>query len=344
MTRDVTIRGAGVFGLAIAWVCQRRGARVQVIDPHGIAAGASGGIVGALAPHVPEQWNAKKAFQLESLLASELFWRGVEAASGRPTGYARTGRVQPLADEVAVALAHARAAGAEALWQGRAKWRVTDAPAGGLVPDSPTGLWVEDTLTARIQPRDACAALAEALRRKGARIGKDGADEGAVLWATGWQGLAEMTEAHVRQVGVGVKGQAALLRHDARTAPQVFAGGVHVVPHHDGTVAVGSTTEREFTDGTATDAQLDAVIAAARAMVPALADAPVVARWAGVRPRSRSRAPMLGAHPFRPGQFVANGGFKIGFGMAPGVAEVMADLLLDGVDRVPEAFRAEACL
>jgi glycine oxidase len=43
-------------------------------------------------------------------------------------------------------------------------------------------------------------------------------------------------------------------------------------------------------------------------------------------------------------QFIANGGFKIGFGVAPKVAEVMADLVLDGVDRVPVAFRVEASL
>jgi glycine/D-amino acid oxidase-like deaminating enzyme len=36
---------------------------------------------------------------------------------------------------------------------------------------------------------------------------------------------------------------------------------------------------------------------------------------------------------------VANGGFKIGFGMAPKVAQVMADLVLEGRDRVPEGFR-----
>jgi glycine oxidase len=46
--------------------------------------------------------------------------------------------------------------------------------------------------------------------------------------------------------------------------------------------------------------------------------------------------------PGRPGHYVANGGFKIGFGMAPGVAEVMADLLLDGRDAIPDAFRLSA--
>jgi glycine/D-amino acid oxidase-like deaminating enzyme len=39
--------------------------------------------------------------------------------------------------------------------------------------------------------------------------------------------------------------------------------------------------------------------------------------------------------------FIANGGFKIGFGMALGVAEVMADLVVDGIDRIPDDFRTE---
>jgi glycine/D-amino acid oxidase-like deaminating enzyme len=82
----------------------------------------------------------------------------------------------------------------------------------------------------------------------------------------------------------------------------------------------------------------------ARRLCPPLRDAPVIERWAGLRPRSRSRAPMLGAHPARPGAFIANGGFKIGFGMAPGVARMMADLLVDGRDTIPDAFRAEASL
>ena len=71
---DITIRGAGIFGLSVAWACVKRGARIQVIDPYGPAAGSSGGIVGALAPHVPEKWNTKKAFQLDSLLMAKDFW------------------------------------------------------------------------------------------------------------------------------------------------------------------------------------------------------------------------------------------------------------------------------
>lgn len=79
---DVTVRGAGIFGLSIARICARRGAKVQVVDPSGPGAGSSGGLVGALAPHVPENWNAKKAFQFDSLIMAEPFWRQIEDTGG----------------------------------------------------------------------------------------------------------------------------------------------------------------------------------------------------------------------------------------------------------------------
>ncbi len=164
------------------------------------------------------------------------------------------------------------------------------------------------------------------------------------VWATGAAGLSEVSEALGRTVGTGVKGQAALFHANLPDAPQLFAEALHIVPHADGTVAVGSTSERDYTDPASTDAQLDALIDTARRLCPALRDAPVMERWAGIRPRARSRAPMLGAHPAHPGAFIANGGFKIGFGMAPMVARLMADLILEGRDTIPGEFRPEASL
>lgn len=344
-TVDLTVMGAGIFGLSVAYACARRGARVRVIDPAGVAAGASGGIVGALAPHVPEQWNAKKAFQLESLLMAQDWWDGVAALTGQDPGYARSGRLQPVADAAALTLAHARAATAAQLWQDHAVWEVVRAADhAGWAPLSASGWLIRDSLSALVHPRRATHALAGAVEVLGGEVLRDGEAEGPVVWATGHGGLAEMAAQTGRAVGAGVKGQAALLRHDAAGMPQLFAGGVHVVPHGDGTVAVGSTSERDWADPSGTDAGLDAVIAKAVASVPALAGAAVLARWAGIRPRSRSRAPMLGPHPLRSNAFVANGGFKIGFGMAPKVGEVMADLVLEGRDTIPAAFRPAASL
>jgi glycine/D-amino acid oxidase-like deaminating enzyme len=293
-----------------------------------------------LSPHVPESWNPKKAFQLESLLMAGDWWAAVEAAGGQASGYGRLGRLQPLADAAAVELARARAVTAAGLWQGRAEWRVVPATVAAWEPASPSGWLVEDTLSARISPRLALEALVAAITAQGGEVLREGEEVGPVVHATGVRGLEELSAAVGRKVGSGVKGQALSLGFEARDRPQLFVDGLHVVPHADGTVAVGSTSETVWeTEGT--DGQLEGLRDRAVAAVPALAGAEVVDRWAGVRPRAASRAPLLGAWPGRAGHYVANGGFKIGFGMAPKVAEVMAELVLEGQDGVPGGFRLE---
>jgi glycine oxidase len=337
----ITVMGAGIMGLATAWVLAQRGVDVRLLERDRVGAGSSGGLVGALAPHVPENWNAKKAFQLGSLLMARRFWAEVAQAGGVDPGYARTGRVQPLADEAAVARAHERAETARVLWQGLAEWRIVSAASiSGLCITSPTGLVVHDTLTARLSPRSAAHALIAALRARGVAVetASQPPGDGPVLWATGAQGLADLSADLGYAVGVPIKGQAALLAADWREAPQLFVDGLHIIPHADGTTAIGSTTERDFDDPGETDSQLDALIAQARAACPDLADIPVLERWAGLRPRSRTRAPMLGPWPGREGHFVLNGGFKIGFGMAPKLAHLAADLLLDGAADIPPGF------
>ena len=334
------MRGGGIFGLSIAWAAVQRGARVRLVETQAIGAGSSGGLVGALCPHVPETWNPKKAFQLDSLLMAANWWAMAEAASGLSSGYARLGRLQPLTDTDALNLARARAVSAQSLWRGAAEWRVIPVTGDAWEPVSPAGWLVQDTLSARIQPQAALAVLVAAIRANGGDvIIGDAADEGAVVWATGVAGLAALGAGLGRAMGDGVKGQALSLRYDAGGLAQIFVDGLHVVPHSDGTVAIGSTSENSWHDATLVDAQSDALHARAVAALPVLEGAPVVARWAAVRPRAKSRAPLLGAWPGRAGHFVANGGFKIGFGMAPKVAEVMVDLVLDGRDAVPEGFR-----
>jgi glycine oxidase len=333
---DITILGAGIFGLSIGWAAARRGARVCVIDPAGPGAGASGGLVGALAPHAPEDWTPAKAFQLDALLMAADWWATVAGAGGRDPLYARSGRLQPIADEAALSRAEARARSAREFWHGAAVWEIVPAAAAApWLPPPPTGLVVRDSLSARIAPRAALSALVAAIVARGGRIVTEGTPRGALVHATGHEGLAG-----IPPLGTGVRGQAALLAYDARDLPQIYAEGLHIVPHGDGMTAIGSTTERDWGVGQAgTDDRLEAVIARARALCPALAVAPVTERWAGIRPRASSRQPILGAHPHRPGAFIANGGFKIGFGLAPRIAEVMVDLVLEGRDAVPEAFR-----
>ncbi len=333
----ITVMGGGIFGLALAWELARRGARPRLIERRRIGAGASGGLVGALAPHAPENWTETKAFQLDALLMAGAFWAEVARIGGSDPGYARTGRLQPVT-EAGLDRARARGAQAAELWRGQAQWRLRRVDdMTGLTPLTPTGLVIEDTLSARIHPRRALAALAAAAQAAGAEIIENASARPApgdrVIHATGHEGLT------AAGLGGGVKGQALTLRLAAPDAPQLYADGLHIVPHVDGTVAIGSTSERDFDAPDTTDAQLDAVHARAVATCAALAGAPVVERWAGVRPRAQSRSPVLGPLPDQDSAYIFNGGFKIGFALAPRLAQIMADLILDGHDAIPAAFR-----
>ncbi len=342
---EITIYGAGAFGLSCGYEAAKRGARVRVIDPYGVGAGSSGGVVGALAPHTPERWNAKKEFQFQSLIMARTHWPEVEKIGGVSSGYGNLGRVQAVKDARQLELARAREAQAAELWRGQADWRVvTQGETGYWAPLSPTGYLIHDTLSARINPWRACQALAAAITALGGEVVAEGPEEGRVIHATGWWGLKQLSDSFGKEVGNGVKGQAILLDLALPEAPQLYGESLHVIPHGDGTTAIGSTSERDFDDPTATDEGADALLARAREAVPMLKDAREIRRWAGVRPRAKSRAPMLGAWPERPDHYIANGGFKIGYGMAPLAAKVLVDLVLEDRDDIPEDFRVEASL
>jgi glycine oxidase len=224
-----------------------------------------------------------------------------------------------------------------------AEWRVVDQQPE-WAPPSTTGKWIYDSLSARIQPRNAIASIAQAIQKSGGEFHRSAADSGKVVWAAGEWDLNRISEYTGKSFGNGVKGQAALFDYDQRTQPQIFADALHFIPHADGTLAVGSTSEREYASASSTDEHLDGVIARAFNILPDLQNAKVLARWAGVRPRSKSRAPVLGSHPINASEYIANGGFKIGFGMAPKIAQVMADFILENTDAIPSDFRVEKSL
>ncbi len=345
---EIEVIGGGIFGLSVAYACLMRGARVRLIERADIGAGASGGVVGAMAPHTPDNWNDKKQFQFESLIASAEYWRGVDELSGMCSGYVSAGRIVPVMAEKDLPLAMARVQSAKGFWRGHAQWNVI--PSGqfpGWEPASPTGYLIHDTLTAHIDPAAACQSLAKAVTVLGGQIvlgqfrGK-GAD--ATVICTGYQGILDLSAELGQSVGIGVKGQGLVLDHEARGLPQIFADALHIIPHANGTVAVGSTSERAFSDGNTTDGQLDDILVQARQLCPVLTGAAVLQRWAGVRPRARKRTPILGRHPLRKNTFIANGAFKIGFGVSVKVGEVMADLVLNGAADIPQKFTVEGNL
>lgn len=339
---DLAIIGGGIMGLWAAYHAEKAGIGTLLIDSAGPA--ASDGLLGALMAYMPDQWDEKKQFQFEALSALEGQIRALEAETGLSTGYRRAGRVMPLYEERQVLTARLRGEAAAVNWRDgdRAfQWQVVESPpvSGWPAADPRALAYVHETFAAHVFPRGIVAALrafldgAKHVRRMMARVeaidpsGKslrlsDGERVGfsKVIVAAGigaFPLLQPLFAPTGKPLGRPVKGQAALLAADFDPMmPIVFDNGLYVIAHEGGHVAVGSTSEDDFASASATDESLDALIAAARVAVPWLADAPVVERWAGLRPRGVHREPMIGAIEALPSVIALGGGFKTSFGIA----------------------------
>ncbi len=348
---DVIVIGGGIFGLASAFELLSAGLSVTLIDKAEPGSGASGGILGALSPHMPDIWDAKKAFQLKALLAAPEFWLRVEQISGLKTGYGRIGRLMPILSQKGRDLAEMRIGEAETVWPNGIDWHVLDETDPNWFGAGPFGA-VQETLSARIFPRAACIALTNAIQKLGAMIqigevkaietGRVTLTEGTTLKApTIVLSAANNSFPLVNfphDFGSEVKGQAALLSPAKNSGPLIFADGLYILPHEDGRIAVGSTNERDFSDPHSTDDKLDALITKARAICPALQNSDVTERWANLRPRASLPDPIIGPVPDMPGVFIASGGFKIGFGLAPAIAETVVQLVKGQTPILPERF------
>jgi len=238
-------------------------------------------------------------------------------------------------------LANERVEGAKTRWEGNAVWSIVDGcKFGEWKPLSKTGLYIYDNLSASITPSATLFALAEAIIKSGSEIIiGDAAEQGKVLYATGYEDLKKISRGLSQPMGSGVKGQALIVGYDASDLPQLSVNGIHVVPHQDGTVAIGSTNEKFFVDANTNDFLLDDLYQKAIINVPILKSARIISRWAGVRPSARKRLPILGKHPLHKEAYIANGGFKIGFSLAPKIAEIMADYILYDIDNIPRTFK-----
>ena len=364
---DLLVIGGGVMGLWAAHHAVRAGLSVHLVDAGRIGSGASGGLPGALMPHMPDRWNGKKQFQFEALVSLEEEINALEAATGLSTGYRRSGRLIPLPKPHLSEIALGHREDARANWTAGERqfhWNVHGAgfAAGLLAEDvAPFGL-VEDTLAARVSPRGLTAVLKAALAASpcvklsegvsvlrldhGQAILQDGAGIafGNAVIANGHRSR-DLIEAIAGPLGkpvvVPVKGQAGLLTADLDPAtPVVYLDGLYIVPHEGGRVAIGSTSENRFDEPCTTDGQLEDLIAKARAVMPALREAEVVERWAGLRPKAIGRDPMVGHLPGQAAVSVLTGGFKVSFGIAHRLSAALVEAIAADLDvtGLPESF------
>jgi glycine oxidase len=109
----------------------------------------------------------------------------------------------------------------------------------------------------------------------------------------------------------------------------------YLVPRANGEVLIGSTSARGATEKMVTAHAAATLLSRAVRMVPALADAAVVRTWAGLRPLSALRRPIIGPPRGWANLTLACGHHRSGILLAPVTAQLVAELLLHGATSIP---------
>ena len=357
---DVVVIGGGVIGCAVAWRAAQRGLSVRVVErgvPGREATWAAAGMLSAAGHSVeptPVDALASASLDLYPAFVAEL-----REATGLDAQHAASGALFTAFDEPGAQRLRAMA-GAQA-GRGHPVRVVEGAEARRLEPGlSPAVLLAavngaDQVLDNRILARALWAAAARAGVAFELGVAARGLADGAVVLADGRRLACERTvlaagcwtgqlEGLPRPVPtVPVRGQMAVVR--AVPAPigrPIWGASGYVVPRADGRVLLGATSELAGFHSHPTARGIRGLLDLGMQIVPALADAPLVDVWAGLRPGTPDDLPLLGADPGAPRVVYATGHFRNGILLAPITAELTCAVLTGEAPRVPiDAFGAD---
>jgi len=318
-TSDVVVIGAGLIGLAIALELNDRGAQVTVIDRGQSLAGASTAAAGMLAADDPG--NPSELRELSRLSAERYpaFLDRLEALSGIAVPFQTDSTVQYLEDGSTLRLAEHSLDPRQLAEALRAAVNAT---------------------SIRLLEHTQIAAIDQEARSQNARgatiqlSGGPAIATRAIVYAAGAWTAEVMAALDGDPISITpCKGQMLRVRLAFPLNEVHRSERIYICPRtrgpQAGTALIGATVQDAGFDTSVHAVDLDALRALAAKLIPELiseAAAPMVESWAGLRPATTDRLPILGACS-RPGQFIATGHYRNGILQAPGTALVMADLL-----------------
>lgn len=350
-TYDAIVIGGGIIGCAVAWRLAQRGRRVALLERGhvgGEASSAAGGIFGPkaspdLPSHLLQFW--RMSHDLYPSFVAE-----VQAATGHAFELRVAGQLLVAASEAEVARLESSfdlqaPAGIHAAWLTGADLRAAE-PA--LAPEVPAAIYFPDQIL--VDNGSLTLALGAAVRRAGGDLFENrpvtglaiehgrvvgvetptGRVSGAVVvnCAGSWSGMIDPRAAKpVRPI----KGQ--MLAVDAQ--PVFFehiiqSAGGGIVPRASGRTLIGATQEDVGFDKDVIAGTISSLFERVARLLPALRQARFLDAWAGLRPVTPDRAPLIGPDPELGGLYWATGHGTMGILLVPATALAVADLIETG--------------
>eukprot|EP00970_Alexandrium_tamarense_P000918 scaffold105_cov192-Alexandrium_tamarense.AAC.11 len=129
------------------------------------------------------------------------------------------------------------------------------------------------------------------------------------------------------------KGQSLSLRMPNNAPPLLsrvlFAQDTYIVPKADGRIIVGATVEPGQYDGDVTPSGMLHCMSEATRLIPGLADLPIEETWAGLRPTTPDKCPILGKTEQWDNVYLAGGYWRNGVLLAPKTGQLVGDLVIN---------------
>lgn len=325
----MVIIGSGMAGLSAAWELGNRGVKdITVLDRYPLATRASWAGGGILSPICP--WDYPESVQrlfLQSYAQYDDFFAAIQAESGIDPEYHRCGlRIRHVDREKALRwcrqqdIAHSFQTDANEL----------------LLPDF-----------AQVRNPRLLKALVSLLRQRGVKLiagvsvhppekqqrlafVTDGRQRwsGDVFvaatgaWTARWLGDAALP--------TPVKGQMVLLDSGVKgSRPMLIDREIYLIPRKDGRVLAGSTLEPGKWDSLPDEQAITRLVASARQRDAALAKAPLIAAWAGLRPYQPDGVPLIGPHDSIENVYLHCGHYRNGFNLNPASCQQLVDSILE---------------
>lgn len=341
-TADVVVLGGGLIGLAVATDAAARGASVLVVgEPRRGEASPAG--AGMLAPGAESDELGDDAVRRFALAGRDMYpsyVAALEAETGLSVYLDRNGILELMPEgEPACLPPHSQWVGGRAL---RVLEPALASVAGALLhPDdgSVDNVMLYIAMRRRAQGRQSVALVASGIRALNLTSARprvildDGevVEGGVVVVATGaW---ASQLEGLPRPIPVRpVRGQLLMLE-GALARHAIYGGGGYLVPRllsnageTVGRTIIGATMEDVGFDSSTTQAGLDSLNEIARRIAPSAVTASRMKHWAGLRPITPDRLPILGPDPQFPNLLYACGHGRNGILLAPITGEAVGAL------------------